>query len=244
MSHAPDEKVRTHNLHQRQYFERAGKKTMAPVDSTYLRRHIAQVLRSVELRSTDRVLEVGSGMGRYTLLLAELEVKVTGLDLSPVLLKRLREYNAGRYSIPLLAADVEHPPVEQNQGFDIVIGFFTLHHLYSISKGLRGIRQLLNPGGRVVFLEPNPYSPLYYLQILITPGMTWAGERGMLRMRPKIVFQAMREVGLMPHAHYHFGCLPPQIVNQRWGAALEELCERISIMRSFRPFILFKGQLP
>lgn len=244
MSHAPDENARMYNLRQRHYFEQPGKKTMAPADSTYLRRHIAQVLRTVELNSSDRVLEVGCGMGRYTLLLADLKVNVTGLDLSHVLLKRLLEYNAGRYMIPLLAADLEHPPVEPPQGFDIVIGFFTLHHLYSLSKGLNGIRYLLKPGGWVVFLEPNPYNPLYYLQILITPGMTWAAERGMLRMRPEIVFQAMRETGLVPQAPSYFGCLPPQIVNQPWGAALEELCERIPIMRSFRPFILFRAQLP
>lgn len=58
-----------------------------------------------------------------------------------------------------------------------------------------------------------------------------------------IVFQAMREAGLKPRAHLRFGCLPMHIVNQRWGAALEDLCEHLPIQRSTRSFILFKGQL-
>ncbi|NIM95064.1 MAG: methyltransferase domain-containing protein [Anaerolineales bacterium] len=234
---------KTHNLRQRQYFEGVHKKTMVPVESNYLHRHIEQVLRFVELTSKDRVIEVGCGMGRYTMLLAEYGVNVTGLDLSRVLLGRLGEYSAGRFEIPLIAAELEHPPIKLHDGFDVVMGFFMLHHLHNLSSGLTGVCQLLKPGGRVVFLEPNPFNPLYYLQILLTPGMTWADERGMLRMRPEIVFQAMREAGLESHAYFHFGCLPPQIVNQRWGAMLEGICEIFPVLRGLRPFTLFKGQL-
>ena len=87
------------------------------------------ICRKIGLAQGMNVLDVGCGMGRYTLLLAEREVKVTGLDLSPVLLSRLREYNAERYAIPLLAADLEHPPVALHGGFDVVMGFFTQEKL-------------------------------------------------------------------------------------------------------------------
>lgn len=238
------DEAQEHNLRQREYFERSSKKTMVPVDSPYLERHIDRALRFAGYWQGERVLEAGCGMGRYTLLLAARGVDVTGLDLSPVLLDRLREFNTGRDTIPLVAADLEHPPVELQARFDLVLSFFTLHHLHDITRGLDGMRLLLKPGGRVVLLEPNPYNPLYYLQILLTPGMTWAGERGLLRMRPAPVFQAMRAAGLNPLAVERFGCLPPQIVNQSWGERLEELCERAPLPRSMRPFALFKGQRP
>lgn len=242
MTPAPSDGARDHNLRQRTYFERTYKKTMVPVDSRYLQRHIDQALRFAHLAPGERVLEAGCGMGRYTLLLAARNVDVTGLDLSPVLLERLQEFNAGRFNIPLVAADLEHPPVQLQARFDLVLGFFTLHHLHDLTTGLDGIRLLLKPNGRVVFLEPNPFNPLYYLQILLTPNLTWAGERGLLRMRPRLVFEAMRAVGLEPLAVERFGCFPPQIVNQRWGSALEEACERLPLPRSLRPFVLFKGQ--
>lgn len=82
MSRAPHDNAQTHNLCQRQYFERTSKKTMVPVDSPYLCRHIDQALCFVELTSQDRVFEVGCGMGRYTLLLAArgVNVKCSGCD--------------------------------------------------------------------------------------------------------------------------------------------------------------------
>jgi SAM-dependent methyltransferase len=242
MTPIPNDEAQDHNLRQRAYFERASKKTMVPVDSPYLQRHINRALRFAGYSQGERVLEAGCGMGRYTLLLAARGVDVTGLDLSPVLLDRLRDFNASRSPIPLVAANLENPPVKLQARFDLVLSFFALHHLHDITRGLNGMRQLLKPDGRVVLLEPNPYNPLYYLQILLTPGMTWAGERGLLRMRPAPVFQAMHQAGLKPLAVERFGCLPPQVVNQSWGERLEERCERFPLPRSLRPFVLFKGR--
>jgi SAM-dependent methyltransferase len=244
MTPIPHDEAQDHNLRQRAYFERSSKKTMLPVDSPYLGRHIDRALRFAGYSKGERVLEAGCGMGRYTLLLAARGVDVTCLDLSPVLLDRLREFNIGRDTIPLVAADLEHPPVKLQARFDLVLSFFTLHHLHDLAAGLKGMRQMMKAGGRVVLLEPNPYNPLYYLQILLTPGMTWAGERGLLRMRPAPVLRAMRAAGLEPVGVERFGCLPPQIVNQSWGERLEELCERSPLPRSMRPFVLFKGQRP
>jgi hypothetical protein len=116
--------------------------------------------------------------------------------------------------------------------------------LHDVTAGLRGLCQLLKENSRLVFLEPNPLNPLYYLQILLTPEMTWAGERGMLRMRSTPMVQAMREVGLEQCETQYFGCLPPQIGNMHWGAMREGLCERIPFPGAIRPLILFKGQLP
>ena len=54
---------------------------------------------------------------------------------------------------------------------------------------------MVKPGGRIVFLEPNPFNLLYYLQILFTPRMTWSGERGIPNMRKSLVFEAMHTAG-------------------------------------------------
>ena len=36
--------------------------------------------------------------------------------------------------------------------------------------------RVLRPGGRVAFCEPVAWNPLYYLQIALTPGMSFSGE--------------------------------------------------------------------
>lgn len=231
-----------HNLRQKNYFERTIKRNMVPRESCYLRRHVDEILRFARISPGERVLEVGCGMGRYTLLLAQQGVRVEGLDLSPVLLEHLRSFDGGRYDIPLHCADIiEHPP-ELNGQFDAVIGFFVLHHLHNLELCFEAISRLLKPGGRVVFLEPNPYNPLYYIQILITPGMTWQGDKGITRMRPARIFRTMRSAGLDRLAMARFGFFPPFLANRSWGARLETTLEQVALWRSFLPFQIFRGE--
>ena len=230
-----------HNRCQRDYFERSVKPRMVPTDSPYLRRQVDEVLRVAAISPGERVLEVGCGMGRYTLILAQLGVRIEGLDLSSVLLDRMRAYNGGRFDIPLHCGDVLDPPLGLNGPFDAVIGFFTLHHLHDLSLCFQAMTRLLKPGGRLVFLEPNPFNPLYYIQILITPGITWQGDRGIIRMRPSLIFRAMHNAGLSRPTMIRFGFFPPFLANRQWGSRLEVLLERVSIWRTLLPFQLFRG---
>lgn len=241
MRQLPPPELDEHNRRQRQYFERSVKHTLVPTDSRYLRRQVDELLRFGSIFSGERVLEVGCGMGRYTFILAQRGVRVEGLELSPVLLDRLRAYNSGHYDIPLHCADIlRHPPELAGQ-FDAVIGFFTLHHLHNLTQCFEAMARLLKSGGRVVFLEPNPYNPLYYVQILITRDMTWEGDRGIVHMRPSLIFRAMQSAGLSRLTMSRFGFFPPFLANRPWGSRLERPLERVSIWRALLPFQLFRG---
>jgi SAM-dependent methyltransferase len=231
-----------HDHRQLAYFERTTKKTMVPKDTPYLRRHIEEAMRFARLSPEEKVVEVGCGMGRYTLLLAARGVAVTGLDLSPVLLERLQAFNAGRYPLDVCCGDLEAPPPELSGRFDAVMGFFVLHHVHDVRRALNGVAGLLRPGGRVVFVEPNPFNPLYYFQILITPGMSWQREKGLLRMRLRRLSAAMAAVGLGAFEARTFGFFPPFIANRRWAPRVEATLERIPILRQVLPFYLFGGR--
>jgi len=231
-----------HNLCQKRYFERTVKRTMLPKDTPYLRRHVDEAIRFAGVVTGERVLEVGCGMGRYTLILAQRGVRVEGLDLSEVLLDRLREFDGGQYNIPLHCADILHPPDKLDEQFDVVVGFFTLHHLHSLPSCFEAMTRLIKPGGRVVFLEPNPYNILYYIQLLITPGMTWQGDGGIIRMRPSLIFRAMQSAGLGRLVMVRFGFLPPFLANRPWAGRIEAALERASVWRPFLPFQLFRGE--
>lgn len=234
--------LEAHNHRQRQYFEGREKRTMVPTGTTYLRRHVDRMLDLAGISPQDRVLEVGCGMGRYTLLLAERGVRVEGLDLSGALLERLREFNGGRYRIPLYEADVVRYPQEIEGQFDVVLGFFTLHHLHNLALCFQAMARLLKPGGRVAFIEPNPLNPMYYIQMLVTPSMSWAGEKGIMRMRHPVVFAAMREANLHECRVSRFGFFPPFVVNRRWGTALETRLERVPAWHALLPFQYFSAR--
>lgn len=232
-----------HNRAQLRYYEQA-KPGMVPTGSPYLRRHADALVGFAGLEPGRRVLEVGCGMGRYTLLLAERGIAVEGLDLSPILLERLRAFDGGRFDVPLHLADVVDPPAELLGSFDAVVGFFALHHIHDLPASFRVMAQLLAPGGRIAFLEPNPYNPLYYVQMAVKPGMTWEGDRGMLRMRRGVLFPALAEAGLVRLAHRRFGFLPPFAANARAGPRIEAVLERVRVLEPVLPFQLFRGTLP
>jgi SAM-dependent methyltransferase len=235
--------VARHNQGQREYFESVEKRTMVPRDTPYLRRHVDEFMRFGELRPGDRVLEVGCGMGRYTLLLADRGLQVEGIDLSPVLLERLRE-SAGDRSIPVHALDVLDAPDELGRRFDAVVGLFTLHHLHDLDRSFRAMAELLVPGGRMVFLEPNPLNPLYYVQIAVTPGMTWAGDGGMVRMRRGVLRRAAENAGLRGFSLERFGFMPPFAANHPVGSRAERVLERFPLWRPALPFQLVRAEAP
>lgn len=228
-----------HNQIQRDYFEARIKPRMVPRDTPYIRRQVDELLRFSGIGNDDRVLEVGCGMGRYTLPLAGAGVRIEGLDLSGFLLERLEEYNAGRFHIPTYCADVLQFPRSLEGSFDAVTGVFTLHHLPDLTSCFGAMRRLLRPGGRLTFLEPNALNALYYFQIIFTPGMKWKGDKGLLKMRRGLVSKALGQAGFENFSMKRFGFFPPILANLKGAAFFERALQRIALFKPFLPFQLF-----
>ena len=231
-----------HNNRQRQYFEESEQRTLKPTGSLYLRRHTDVMTDFASIKPGDRVLELGCGLGRYTMLLAERGVAVEGLDLSPQLLEQLQAHNAGRFNIPVHGFDIIDAPEELYGAFDAVVGFFVLHHVHDLEACLSVATKLVKPGGHVAFLEPNPSNPLYYFQIAFTPEMAWKAERGMLKMTPKDMFPAMADAGLKHLQCKRFGLFPPFVTNRVLGAKVETKLEPLAPWHGVHPFQLFGGE--
>ena len=124
---------------------------------------------------------MGCGPGKYTVGLAARGFDVTGLDLTPGLVEQLRDVAP---DVTAVEGDLLDPPTELHGSFDVVAGFFVLHHLSDVDAAFEGGRRLARPGGRVVFIEPNAYFPGFYVQVTLTPGMSWKGDKGIVHMRP------------------------------------------------------------
>lgn len=238
---ADPERLREHSRFQQEYFQKAHR-TLTRPDSPYLRRHVDRMLAFTGIAAGDRVLEVGCGTGRYTLIMAELGVRVEGLDLTPELLETLRSAAEGRFDIPLHACDLIDCPEEMTGRFDAVIGYFVLHHLHDLRASFAAMARLVRPGGVVAFLEPNPFNPLYYVQITLTPEMSWRGERGIFAMRPGVLEEAMAAAGIGDVAVQRFGFFPPFVTNMPGGEVLESAFERFPLWRPALPFQLFGGR--
>lgn len=230
---------------QREYFENRDKATMRRAPGPYVLRHVEEMERALALKPGEGILEVGCGQGRYLIPLLERGLDVEGFDLSPVLLERLRK-SAGDLgpSLKLVSGDLVEPCLEREGAYDAVIGFFVLHHLHDVPACLRNLARWVKPGGRVGFLEPNPMNPLFHVQILLTPGMSYRGERSIMKMKAKVVLETLAESGMVGTRLERLGFFPPFLANRTPMKSIERALEAFPPWRGLLPFQLFLAERP
>jgi hypothetical protein len=108
-----------------------------------------------------------------------------------------------------------------------------------VGEAVWAMSRMLKPGGRLVLLDANGYNPLFYLQVLSTPGMTWEGDKGMARMRPGLVFRALEQAGMDRFGLTRFGVFPAVVADRKWGARMDTALDRIPLPTMCRAFQIF-----
>ena len=232
----------SHNRVQREYFDTVERPRLALGDTPYIRRHVDEVIRVGQLRPGVSLLEIGAGLGKCTLPLMARGFDVTANDLSPVLLARLR--TAAPRPISTIACDIVDIAAHVDGRFDGVVGFFVLHHLLEFEATFRAIASVLRPGGRVAFCEPMAWNPLYYLQIALTPGMSFSGEPSITSMRRGVMLPMMKAAGLVDVASHPHGYFPPVLKNTPAGDRAERWLERRAWLPFPHAFQVFTGRAP
>ncbi len=106
---------------------------------------IARELRTVA--ADPRLLEVGIGTGRIAAPLAAEGVRVTGIDIAPKMLARLREKRA---DIDVMLAEAARPPLRAAT-FDAALFVHILHLVPDAEAAFRATLPLLRPGALVLY---------------------------------------------------------------------------------------------
>lgn len=113
----------------------------------WLRRHR---LAMFGFHTSDRILDLGCGDGLdiYTLR-GQGYIHVTGVDISQKLLSAAKKRNPG---MRLVRASADSLPFKDG-AFDAVLADSMLYHIVGNKKALKEIRRVLEPGGRLCFIE-------------------------------------------------------------------------------------------
>ncbi|MBJ9992245.1 class I SAM-dependent methyltransferase [Paenibacillus sp. S28] len=111
-------------------------------------REVKTMISWLDLPPGAQVLDLCCGTGRHSLALVDAGYRVTGVDLSDVLLREARRLDT-KERVDWRQADMRELPLEG--GFDAVVNLFTSFGYFREDgeqlKVLREIRRMLKPGG-------------------------------------------------------------------------------------------------
>lgn len=122
------------------------------------------LLRELAALGADRMLEVGVGTGRISRPLMERGVRVTGADIAPRMMARLRDQLGPDVTQPdLLLADATALPFAAG-AFRALLMTHVLHLVSSYEAALDEVRRVVEPGGAFVhcvtqFSGDDPWQP-------------------------------------------------------------------------------------
>lgn len=115
---------------------------------------IHHALRTLGVPQGAEVLEVGSGTGWASLLLAEAGYQPTGVDLAPSNVT-ISELHAKRWNSAARFEVADMDSLDLGRLFDAVLMFDALHHVADPAAVVQRVAEHLRPGGWALFGEPS-----------------------------------------------------------------------------------------
>jgi len=133
----------------RDYYEELWRRLPEQLDPPYWELRRAFLLGHV--RPGDRALDLGSGDGAFTAVLAEAGAHPVGVEIAEAALARARSRNP---ELDFRFAPIDGPlPLEDNS-FDLVWSSEVIEHVADTARWLSEVRRVLAPGGRLLLTTP------------------------------------------------------------------------------------------
>lgn len=208
---------------------------MGVVDTPFVNLILKEFIERGCINNKQKILEIGTGYGRFSLPLLKLGYNITLSDMSVDMINQLKKnVQLRRLNVEIIQLDITKQNLQQK--YDVIYGFHTLHHLSDLHTTFNNMNILLKKNGKIIFVEPNPINPLYYIQLLLLKDMSWKGEKGILNMGDRYLKKILMQSNFNYVNISRFGFFPNFIVNTKIGSFLE----RLSNKTKRNPIALYK----
>lgn len=160
------------------------------------------VLQALNLRTGERVLELGCGGGFYAREAAQFvgsTGRVAAVDISADQIAVARERCAEFPWVECQVTDIMNLPYGSGE-FDAVYGVQVLEYMADVGQALQEIRRVLRPGGRLINLATNWSSAVWHSrhpERMERVLAAWAAHAPHLDL-PAILAAELRKAGLQP----------------------------------------------
>lgn len=181
----------------------------------YMARTEGDLLQRVQVRASDRLLEVGCGEGGNLELLQARPKHAVGVDFSRAKVSWAAKCVA---HARFVCANATCLPFREGS-FDLILCRDVLHHVVDKAAVVGEILRVCRPQGRIVIIEPNGCSPIMFLLGLLIPAERDLLRNSLRRLRPLLDPRHVAEPEVIWAQPFPFGRV---LFHYRWG------CPRLS----------------
>ena len=215
----------------------------SPAGKVRAKRRAQLIIKNADLTDSQVVVEIGCGNGNFTNFFSKTGAYINALDISPELINMAKQHAIQNERVNFLCQRFED--YQPKCPVQAVIGSSVLHHL-DLKPSLQNIYQILEPGGRIAFAEPNFLNPQIFAERTflrpflahVSPDETAFTRCGISR---KLSQAGFTNVNVTP-----FDWLHPAVPKKFIPIVLQIgiVLEKIPIVKEFSGSLLITAQKP
>lgn len=122
-------------------------------------------LKFIQLKPSDKLLDIGCGTGYFADLAAQTGAEITGIDATATFIEKAKSRNP---SVNFMTGEMEELPFADNI-FDVVTGFNSLQYAANVKNALLEAKRVLKEKGKLVVMiwgEKENCEAATYLKVL------------------------------------------------------------------------------
>lgn len=127
------------------------------------RRRVIEIIKGLEIKEDDKILDCGCGEGFYVMVITNLfpKVKIVGLDHDVEILEKAKKWIGEDKNVTWVGGDIYKTPFPDNF-FDKIILSEVLEHVPDDFQALKEVKRVLKPGGTLATTVPNHDYPFFW----------------------------------------------------------------------------------